>query len=83
MPEDVKSKTDVLRARLFPFVKEGTSNMSLKVPNRLLIGFKLDIVAVAIRDLLSEKYHNSLKLVNYEPDGDTDYMFTYEVIITP
>lgn len=79
MPEDVKSKTDILKARLAPFIKEGTSNVSLKVPNRLLIGFKLDIVAVAVRDLLCEKYNHNLKLVSYEPYGDTDYMFTYIV----
>jgi hypothetical protein len=78
--EDVKSKVDVLKARLSPFVKEGTSETSLKVPNRLLIGFKLDAVAVAIMDLLHEKYHKILSLVGYEPYGDSDYLFTYKVV---
>jgi hypothetical protein len=78
--EDVKSKVDILKARLAPFVKEGTSETSLKVPNRLLIGFKLDAVAVVVQDLLAEKYHKIYTLVGYEPCGDNDYLFSYKVV---
>jgi hypothetical protein len=80
MPEDVKSRIDVLKTRLVPFIKEGTCETSLKVPNRLLIGFKLNAVAVAIQDLLHEKYNKNLVIDNYEPYGDNDHMFNYKVV---
>lgn len=80
MPEDVKSRVDVLKSRLTPFVKEGKSETSLKVPNRLLVGYKLHVVAVAIQDLLCEKYNKTLAIDNYEACGDNDYVFKFLII---
>lgn len=77
MAEDTKSRVDVLKTRLIPFIKEGKSETSLKVPNRLLVGFKLDIVAVVIRDLLCEKHAKNLQIVSFDKEGDNDYLFVY------
>lgn len=71
------SKADKLKERLMYFVKESTTETSLKVPIRAIGGFKLDIVSVTVQDLLQDKYHNSLQFVNYEPTND-GYVFNYK-----
>jgi hypothetical protein len=80
MSKDVKSKVDILKTRLIPFIKETDSHLELKIPNRVMIGFKLDIVAVIIKDLLYEKYNKNLQLIIYDKYGDNDYVFKYKEI---
>jgi hypothetical protein len=71
------NRIDKLKERLTHFVKEGTSETSLKVPNRVICGFKLDNVAIVIQDLLCDKYHKNLRFVDYVEDGD-GYIFNFK-----
>jgi hypothetical protein len=77
MPENVESRIDKLKERLSRFVKEGNSKLSLKIPGRIVQGFKLEIVAIAIQDLLRDKYNVSLQYTGYEQNGD-DYIYNYK-----
>jgi hypothetical protein len=72
------NKIDKLKERLVPFVNEGTSETSVIVPTRVLCGFKLEIIGVVLQDLLRDKYHKEVKLVNFEdrPDG---YVYNFKV----
>jgi hypothetical protein len=76
-----ESRIDKLKERLTHFIKEGTSNDSLKVPNRIICGFKLEHVSVAIQDLLRDKYHNELEVIGFEKEGESDYLFRYKIIV--
>lgn len=71
------SRVDKLKERLSHFVKEQTTETLLKVPERLIIGFKIENVGIAIQDLMCDKYHKNLKYSGYEQVG-TDYMFSYK-----
>jgi hypothetical protein len=71
------SKVDKLKERLVSFVKEENSENSLMIPNRVICGFKLEIVAMCLQDLLRDKYHKELKFVDYE-DKETGYIFNFK-----
>jgi hypothetical protein len=74
------SKVDKLKERLIPFVKEETSETQIKIPYRVICGFKLDVVAVILQDLLRDKYtkqdDKTLKFVSYE-DKDDGFVFNF------
>lgn len=73
------SRVDKLKERLAHFVKEQTTETVLKVPSRIIIGFKIENVGVAIQDLMCEKYHKNLKYSGYE-QVETDYYFGYKEV---
>ena len=70
------NKNDKLKERLSHFVKEGTSETTLKVPNRVICGFKLEIIGTVVQDLLREKYHRDIRFVDYTEDGD-GYVYNF------
>lgn len=72
----IESKVDKLKERLSYFVNESISKTSLKIPNRIVQGFKLDNVAVAIQDLLCDKHKIKLKYTGYEQIGN-DFIYNY------
>jgi hypothetical protein len=71
------NKIDKLKERLATFVKEGTSETTLKVPNRVICGFKLEIVGTVLQDLLRDKYHKDLHFVDYLEDSD-GYIYNFK-----
>lgn len=75
------SRIDKLKERLTYFVKENKTkleqnNTSLTIPSRIVQGFKLDIVAVVIQDLLRDKYNTELEYIGYEQKED-NFIYNY------
>jgi len=72
------SRTDKLKERLIPFIKESESETLIEIPNRIMITFKLENVAVIIQDLLCDKYHKKFQLVEYRETSLKDgYIFEF------
>jgi len=72
------NKIDKLKERLTYFVKEETSQTNIKIPNRVVCGFKLEIVGTVIQDLLKDKYNKDFKFVDYIED-DNGYIYNFNV----
>jgi len=72
-------RIDKLKERLIPFVKEQTSVTSVKIPYRIVVGYKLDEVSMVLKDLLIEKYHKNLVADN-QFLKDNDYFYNFKEI---
>ena len=67
-------KPDKLRERISFFITSDAT--TVKVPQRVVIGFKIQTIADTIQNMLGDKFHKKMKYVDHTENGG-EHIFNY------
>ena len=71
-------KREKIKERLSFFIEDTyKEEISVKVPNRVIIGFKLDSIRDILINVLNDKFRKDFKYVSYELTDDNEHIYRF------